>query len=70
MGNYYDGCEYFGAGGGTVVGDGSICGDCGGFQISYADLTKMQGQQIKRGKFLSCGAISSHNQATWGAILS
>ena len=63
MGNYYDGCEYFGDGSGTVVGDGSICSDCvcvstgGGFQRSYADLTEML--QIKRGKVLSCGVLGS-----------
>ena len=44
MGNYRDGSEFCG-GGGAVVGDASICGDCGGastsagFQRSYADLT-------------------------------
>ena len=29
MGNYRDDCAFCGGGGSTIVGGGSICGDCG-----------------------------------------
>ena len=43
--NYCHGCDLCGDGGGLVVGEGSVSGDCGGvsigggLQISFDDLT-------------------------------